>query len=206
MRAGGRIGILAAVIAGAVSVGWGCSHRAARRPPVAPTTSPVAAAATASSATVFARPKLGIQLSYPDGWDARPSAEYELLVRPAPAGDAAGDTWMSLDVPDLPFHIPGMIPIGAVRSGYLDDLRKQAPSLTTEDLPPPDVGASSSRMVRSRWNTDGGNGAEETALLMVHGDRVYIVRARSDAGHAAETRAAFDAVVRSIRWIKPSTP
>lgn len=205
MRAGKRIGILVAACVGAASIAWGCSHRAARRPPVAPSTAPVTAApattTTTTTTTVFARPKLGIQLSYPAGWDVRPSTDYELLLTPAGAGDG-GETCMSLDVPDLPFHLPGMIPIGAVRSGYLDDLRKQAPSLATEDLVAPDVGASSSRMVRSRWKPGAGEEMEETALLMVHGDRVYIVRARSDARRAAETRAAFDGVVRSVRWIK----
>jgi hypothetical protein len=187
-----------------VVVAWGCSHRAARRPHAA--TSPVVAAPATTTPAVFARPTLGIQLAYPAGWGAGPSTEYELLLRPARSGDAS-DTCISLDVPDLPFHLPGMIPIGAVRSGYLDDLRKQAPSLATEDLTPPDVGASSSRFVRSRWMTGGGGEAmEETALLMVRGDRVYILRARSDAGHSAETRAAFDGVVRSVRWIKPSAP
>jgi hypothetical protein len=171
--------------------------------PAAATTTPDIAAPPATAPTVFARPKLGIQLAYPSGWEARPDKDYELMLRPARSGDG-GDTLMSLDVPDLPFHLPGMIPIGSVRSGYLDDLRKQAGAVTTDDLPPPDVGASAARRVRSRWTTASGEGMEETALLMVHADRVYILRARADAGRAAETRAAFDEVVRSIRWIKPA--
>lgn len=159
--------------------------------------------APATAPTVFARPKLGIQLAYPRGWEVRESEEYELLLRPARSGDG-GDVLMSLDVPDLPFHLPGMIPIGAVRSGYLDDLKKQVGVVTTEDLTPPDLGASSARLVRSRWQAGPGGGVEETALLMVHGDRVYILRARADAAHSDETRAAFDGVVRSVRWVKPS--
>jgi hypothetical protein len=155
----------------------------------------------ASKPTVFARPKLGIQLAYPPGWEARANKDYELFLKPARSGDG-GDTLMSLDVPELPFHVPGMIPIGSVRSGYLDDLKKQVGPVTTEDLQPPNVGASA-RMVQSRWKTPSGEGVEETALLMVHGDRVYLLRARAASGHAEETRAAFDEVVRSVRWVKP---
>lgn len=155
----------------------------------------------ATKPTVFARPKLEIQLAYPPGWEARANKDYELFLKPARSG-GGGDTLMSLDVPELPFHVPGMIPIGSVRSGYLDDLKKQVGAMTTEDLPAPNLGASSARMVRSRWKTPSGEGVEETALLMVHADRVYLLRERASDGHAEETRAAFDEVVRSVRWIK----
>jgi hypothetical protein len=96
-----------------------------------------------------------------------------------------------------------MIPIGSVRSGYLDDLKKQVGPVTTEDLPAPNLGATAARLVRSRWKTSSGAGVEETALLMVHGDHVYLLRERAPAAHADETRAAFDEVVRSVRWVKP---
>ena len=161
-----------------------------------------AADAPATKPTLFARPKLGIQLAYPAGWEARPNKDYELFLKPAKAGDA-GDTLISLDVPELPFHVPGMIPIGSVRSGYLDDLKKQVGPVTTEDLPAPNVGATAARMVRSRWKTSSGEGVEETALLMVHGDHVYLLRERATDGHADPTRAAFDEMVRSVRWVKP---
>jgi len=156
----------------------------------------------ATKPTVFARPKLGIQLAYPPGWEARPNKDYELFLKPAGAKDG-GDTLMSLDVPELPFHVPGMIPIGSVRSGYLDDLKKQVGPVTTEDLPAPNVGATAARLVRSRWKTPSGQDVEETALLMVHGDHVYLLRARAARGQAEGTRAAFDDIVRSVRWVKP---
>jgi hypothetical protein len=124
-----------------------------------------------------------------------------LLVRPA---GRAGETLpaISLDVPELPFHIPGLIPMGAVRSGYLDDLRKQVGAITVEDLPAPDVGGAAARLVRSSWRPAPGQTVRETALLLVHGDRVYILRARADAATDDQTRTAFDGIVQSMRWVK----
>jgi hypothetical protein len=186
------------VVAVAVAVPLGCAARQHRRATMPPTTAPLAAP---PAATVFARPDLGVELTQPGGWVKHPSEDYVLLLQPASASSPAGPA-LSLDVPDLPFHIPGMIPIGSVRGGYLDDLRKQVGQMTVEDLPSPDVGGATARLVRSTWHPDGDQAVSETALLMVHGDRVYILRARADAAHEAEARAAFDEVVRSMRWVK----
>jgi hypothetical protein len=54
-----------------------------------------------------------------------------------PTGVKLEDTSISLDVPKLPPHIPGLIPIGSVRNGYLDDLKKSVGKLDTKDLPQP---------------------------------------------------------------------
>ena len=189
------IRLLLTILAAASTLPWGgCSkHRTVRSEPVA---------ATAPAAANVARAELGVELSQPAGWFAQPSSEYVLLLRPAGmTGDALPA--LSLDVPELPFHIPGLIPIGAVRSGYLDDLRKQVGPLAVEDLPPPDIGGATARLVRSTWQPAPGRVVRETALLLVHDDRVYILRGRSDAAHEGQTRAAFDAIVRSWRWVKP---
>jgi hypothetical protein len=137
----------------------------------------------------------------PAGWEGHPSEDYVLLIHPASVA-GPGTPTISLDVPDLPFHIPGMIPIGSVRSGYLDDLRKQVGQMTVEDLPPPDVGGATARLVRSTWHPGADRTVRETALLMVHGDRVYILRGRADEAREGAMRAAFDEVVRSVRWVK----
>src|SRR5688500_10322690 len=70
----------------------------------------------------------GIRLSYPSGWSPVPSAELVLLLAPSPASK----TVVSLDVPKLPPHIPGLIPLGAVVNGYVDDLKKQDPHVNVE--------------------------------------------------------------------------
>jgi hypothetical protein len=98
-----------------------------------------------------------------------------------------------------------MIPIGSVRGGYLDDLRKAVGTIKTTDLPPPPIPGAGERFVRSTW-TDAAGEWQETALLLVHGDRVYILRGRSKTSDEADTRAAFDGVVRSLQWTKRTSP
>ena len=192
------------------------SRRAAVGPPRPPVQSP-SSQATSVSADVapagderpapggtFDRPDLGIRLTWPDGWARRKSEDYELLLVPSPAhGSAKPDsTSISLDVPDLPPHIPNMIPIGQVRKGYLDDLRKAVGALHVEDLSPPSVGGATARFVRCTWTDKQGRATQETALLMVHADHVYILRGRSPADGEPAARAGFDAIVKSIQWKK----
>ena len=153
----------------------------------------------AAAGTPIVRPDLGVQLVQPAGWVAQPSSDFVLLIRPA--GSSEMLPAISLDVPELPFHIPGLIPMGAVRSGYLDDLRKQVGAITVEDLPPPDADGATGRLVRSTWQA-GGQAVRETALLLVHDDRVYILRARAGEADEARVRGAFDEIVRSMRWVK----
>ena len=190
----------------------GCSRR---RPPARPAPSSATAPAPTqpSAGGTFARPDLGVRLDWPAGWAERHSQDFVLLLVRAPGGGGGGDggasgagtsifnASISLDVPRLPPHIPGLIPIGSVRGGYLDDLRKSVGRIRPAELVPPQVGAAA-RFVRSTWSDDAGREWQETALLMVHGDRVYILRGRSIRADEEDTRAAFDEIVRSLKWTR----
>jgi hypothetical protein len=144
--------------------------------------------------------KLGIALDYPAGWTPRESADYVLMLVPALAG-SSGQQSISLDVPGLPFHVPGMIPIGLVKSGYLDDLHKQFGLIETKELTPPQIPKAEARLVQSTYSVDGKSFTEK-ALLLIHGDRVYILRATADAAGYASTIAVYDAIVKSLTWIE----
>jgi hypothetical protein len=175
----------------------GCGSRTT----VAPTASahqPADAGATGS--TVFSSKLLGVELTIPAGWISHPSVDYVLMLIYPPANEPP-DRSISLDVPDLPVHFPGLIPIGMVKNGYIDDLRKKFPQLQIEQDPTAEIPQAQARLVRSTWQ-DNGRRCHETALLMVHGDHVYILRANADAGTYGGTVAAFDAIAKSIRWIK----
>jgi hypothetical protein len=56
------------------------------------------------------------------------------------------------------------------------------------------------RFVRSQWTDGKGVAQQETALLMVHNDGVYILRGRSSASDETKTRVAFDEIVKSLSW------
>jgi len=199
---------LGTVVLGSLIIG-GCSRGGVPggtvpRQTGTPTTAPSPAAEEDRAGPVrFERSNLGIRLDIPQGWARRDSKDFELLLHhAAKGGDDAGAPELSLDVPDLPPHIPNMIPIGSVRNGYLDDLRKLVGTIKTTDLTPPPIPASAERMVRSGWSDRDGKKWQETALLLVHADRVYIVRGRSTVDDEAATRDAFDQIVRSLEWIK----
>jgi hypothetical protein len=207
-------GILACIL---LCLSAGCRRRAAvaaatSRPAVAAvTTEPVQSAsqslASSSASVDFTEKKTGISLTYPSTWSTKPNKDYELLLVPQSQvnGASMGPTnlpnWsISLDVPDLPPHLPGMIPLDMVRDGYVKDLRKSAGSLQTVNLKSPAVQGCKCDMVRSTWH--GAADEVETALLFVRGDHVYIIRARCRADHEADTRAVFDQIVQSIHWAR----
>ena len=149
---------------------------------------------------LFDRPDLGVRLTWPAAWETQQSQDFVLML--VPTGAISADTSISLDVPKLPPHIPGLIPIGSVRNGYLDDLRKLVGKLETKDLPQPGVPDAIQRLLRSQWTDGQGFAQQETALLMVHGDGVYILRGRSAVSDDAKTRAAFDEIMKSLSWVK----
>jgi hypothetical protein len=141
----------------------------------------------------------GVEVSWPAGWKQSKLDEREWAI--VPVEDARPGQSISMDVPTLPPHIPGMIPIGRVRAGFIKDLGEKYGKVETQDLTPPAIADCSSKMVRCSWSKDG-KVWQETALLMVHGDAVYIFRANSDTDHEQPTREAFDKVLKSITWTK----
>ncbi len=124
--------------------------------------------------------------------------------RPRSSDDSStllwGEHFISLDVPQLPaFRIPGFLPMARIRSGYVDHLHKQAPQAKTMFLEPPRIPDAEASLVRTTWPGDHPTHVE-TALILTHADRVYIIRARSPVEDALSTRAALNQVMESLRW------
>ena len=78
---------------------------------IAPTTSP------STQPIAFVSTAKGVGLEYPPDWKPIPSSDYMLLLVPV-GGSSSNERSISLDVPDLPLHVPGMIPINSVVNGY----------------------------------------------------------------------------------------
>ena len=174
-----------------------------------PTTPPHASADTLATTTAPAAVEVtstphGVRLSYPSDWEPVPSGEYVLKLVAANGPEADDTTFgtaaMSLDVPRLPPHIPGLIPLGLVVNGYLDDLKAQAPDSRVDDSSQTTLAGRPARRVRSTRTADGRPQVED-AVLTTHGDRVYILRLVADARDYARARDAFEAVLASVRWM-----
>jgi len=170
----------------------GCRAKTASHPVM-----PVARNQAVSS--TFVSEQFAVELAIPSQWASKHSADYILLLTPQEPGGSGMS--ISLEVPDLPMHIPGLIPIGLVKNGYVDDLRKQHPDLQVQEQTPPKIAHAEMRLVECTW-TDGGQTQHETALLIVHGDHVYILRVEAANKDYAHARAVFDAVAQSIHWNK----
>lgn len=174
-------------------------------PSTAPTTSPAPVAYDGS--------KEGFRLSYPSDWKQKPSQDFTLLLVPSQAPDTkAKDTDLagsriSVDVPDLPPHLPGMITLGPMEWNYLSDQKKRFADVKVmekTDLKIPKTSARRLVLAGHAKNADGSAGPAYTVvtLLEIHADRVYLVSAEAKTEDYRAVRVAFDQVVGAMVWTK----
>jgi hypothetical protein len=152
-------------------------------------------------------------ISYPAGWESFGSAtssnaEHDgkqisdtTVLTVVPAGAKNDNQSISIDLPSLPPHIPGFIPLGLVASGYVSDLRKQHPDLKVEESSAFTVPHAQARRICTTWKSDG-RGSFDLAVLVIHDDHILIFSADGDADRHDEIRKAFDVVVSSIQWLR----
>jgi hypothetical protein len=146
--------------------------------------------------TGFNSPEKGIRVSYPAAWQpgSGPDAGFVLWLR-----REGNPSTVSLEVPKLPPHVPGLIPLGSVVNGYVNDLKKQHADLKVESPVETKVAGANARRVRSTWAQDGAPVVED-AVLTVHADRVYIFRANAREDEAAVARDALETMLHSAAW------
>jgi hypothetical protein len=165
-------------------------------PPAQTATNAKPAADHAPSAQPFSGP--GVQLSYGGDWHATDHAEYALVIVPEGAGKSS-DVSVTVEVPDLPPHIPGMIPLGRVVKGSIDDIKKEHADAHVEAPTTTKVAGTNARRVVTTWSADGKELAED-AVLTVHGDHVYIFRANADQPNRDRASHELDQLLESVRW------
>jgi hypothetical protein len=205
----GTATIVLALLVGCTWAGKGAPAPKSDQPGHVPSGSAEPRSANGSARTFVSSP-VGASVAYPLDWRAVSNRDVRLMLLPANHPTRAGvnpklrwgEHFISLDVPELPaFRIPGFLPMDRIRGGYIDDLRKQASGAKVEDLEAPPIPDAKTALVRATW-PEGHPTHVETALLLTHDDRVYILRARSRTEDEPATRAAFDHVMRSLRWLE----
>ena len=172
-------------------------------PPLAAGSQPAATEPAVALPQAFDDATDGIRFTYPGGWTVQPSpADPTRLRAVAPPGAVhGGSATLSLDVPQLPAHIPGFLPIGLIAGGYVDDVRKRLPDATgtpTEIRVPNATG----RRVTLTGHDAAGHATTDDAVLLVHADRVYILTVDADPAARPAATAALDAAVASLRWTR----
>jgi hypothetical protein len=186
---GANIWLAAAI---AVTLSGGC--QSTTPPPVAPPPP------TAKTQTFEDKPD-GIRFQYPDGW--KPVTGGTALFKVSNPDPAKGYAVLSLDVPKLPWHVPGMIPIDPVANGYIDDVKKRLGGEGAKVEQDIAVSIPSAQAKRVKiTGVDNGKPSIDEAVTIVHGDKVYILSCDSDDQGYATAKAALDMAVGSIQWIK----
>jgi hypothetical protein len=176
----------------------GCEHRAAKAadPPAA--THPAATEASGDG-VIFRDARHGFSVKYPRGWARRKgdSAEDVLTIDKDP--DKHTEPEVTIDVPKLPPHIPGMIPLSAVESGYVDDVKKRMKNVSVVESKPVKVdGAPARRFVLCGEDKDGKR--KLVVLAILKGDHLYMVGGEGPADEFETVEAAFEQVSKSWKW------
>jgi hypothetical protein len=178
----------------------GCHGAAAPRPDApSASTLPASAPSTQPGGMRVFQSASGFAVDYPDDWSLKNDPKFALDLSPR---SASGDIDLTLQIPVLPMHIPGLIPIGSVASGYSDDFRKSHPGATTIQNAAHSLSDSKARLIHTTWR-QGAIVDHDLAMLVVHGDHVYVLSVDCDSAQYARVRKAFDTVANSWRWIKP---
>jgi hypothetical protein len=157
---------------------------------------------TASGLIAYENRSAGIRLQYPSEWTQKQDDDYVLALEPAVEAKP-GDPHrrITVDVPSLPPHLPGMITLSRVKSGFIKGQKKKLMDVNViEDVEQTIPNAKADRVVLTgKLN---GEDRKMAALLMMHDDRVYIIRADSDLANYPQTKAAWDQMVASLQWTK----
>jgi hypothetical protein len=129
------------------------------------------------------------------------AAPGDFAMRAVPVGSTGQETdpSMSIEVPHLPPHIPGMIPVGSVADGYVQDMGKRYPGVKVDQRTVARLDGASARRIICTYECRG-KAWRDLVLLAVRGDHVYVIAADCLVADFDKTRAGFDALLASIHW------
>lgn len=152
------------------------------------------------SPELFELPQPGFAVTIPAGWERRATADYVLEI--FLAGEHAKTApRISIDVPHLPPHLPGMIRMSLVRNGFLDDLRRQFPGVRVVDEQAVSIPDSQVRRIDTEWTLEGA-AVQQRAVLIIRGGHVYIVRGTARQVDSPQMREAFEELMNSLHWTR----
>lgn len=141
--------------------------------------------------------KRGVTLHYPAAWTTHADADYDLRLVPAAGGAPRTITFDAPDIPSIPLF---GIPMGMVESHYISDVQSKHAGAKVDSASDFKLqGANKARLVLLSWKREA-SPHQCAALLIVHGNDVFILCADADANDWAATRADFDRIAASITW------
>jgi hypothetical protein len=173
----------------------GCSKKETRTPVAVPSVQ-------AGIATYKSAPGQ-FTLRYPTDWSSKPTKTYALLLEPEPTSDSARVT---VDVPHIPPHLPGMMTMRLVVNGYVDDLKKRLSDFSViERCDDALAGAGAQRLViTGRERAGERRGAERmlAAVIAIRNEQVYILQADASPETFETARQAMSKIAEDWDWTK----
>ena len=164
---------------------------------------PPAAAAVQAGDAEFESRSGHFTLRYPADWSSKPTKEYTLLLEQDSTRDAAQVT---VDVPYIPPHFPGMMTMRLVANGYVDDLKKRLSGVSVvQEHDDTLAGAKALRLVMTGHERAGNRAGEErmlAALIAIRNERVYIVHADATPPMFGTARVAMARMIEDWDWTK----
>lgn len=168
----------------------GCGGEATVKP--AQTLAPVAQAAS-QPAVDYVSEKGKFATRYPASW--RPRIGGETLDLVPVTDDSGGHRTVSIDVPSIPPHLPGMITLERIENGYVNDLVKHFADVkvvSSTDFPMNDARA-------TLLQATAVDAKMYTVLAMRH-ERVYIIASETDVAGADAGKKAVNMILASWQW------
>jgi hypothetical protein len=108
---------------------------------------------------------------------------------------------LDLAIPHLPPHVPGIIPLPAVQSGYVDDVKKRMSNVKLVESTAPGVCGAPSRRFAIE-GTDKGTAKKLLVYAIVKGDHLYVVTGEGPADQFDKLVSVVNRVADSWKWTK----
>jgi hypothetical protein len=164
-----------------------------------PPTPPAQIQAPAAGQKRFDSSDGGITIGYPADWTPVQGSKSQLEVSAPSNGKGAGT--LSLDVPHMPAIAKLGVPIGQVKSGYIDDAKKEISDVSASDLSLPQIAGVNQQGVKLAGHQSGKVVVEESDLI-VRNNQVYIIAVKSDDKNEPFVHGVLEAVIKSVQWTK----
>ena len=140
----------------------------------------------------------GISFLYPANWKmvSTDPVQFKFVQTNQP-----DSVQLTLDIPKLPWHPPGWIPIDRVRDGYIDDEKKHMTAAQVSQQPDPTLSDARQHRVMMTGIINGKPSTND-AVMIVHNDRVYILSVETDTPSYPPLKKALDEILASLKWLK----
>jgi hypothetical protein len=138
-------------------------------------------------------------LRYPSEWSSKRTQEHTLLLEREPT---AGAERITVDVPQIPPHLPGMMTMKLVVKGYLDDLKERLDDFTVVERQDDRLASAAAQRLVATGRDRAGERRTIVALVAIRKEQVYILQADATPEGVRIARDAMTSIAESWDWTR----